>query len=382
MSVARVQRACYFKLTTTPDFQIPASRLYAAAQNYRGLGRAATVSVDFIMDHEEDERPRRGTLLDVVIVTIIVLTASFSAYTTYVGFSFDIPAMLAAFLSIVIGLALLAINLVIRNSRRKGLPLTGPFIAFLIVFVVSFISNTNAIYTFFIQRDIVGQTQEAAWRVFDAETNRVLAAIDRIPEVAAFAARQTELQVARQNLRRQIQDERNPGFGELARQHFADIQQILGVQLTPLRAPDTTAPMPQQAKYAADLDAFIQEQAKIQFANDPAAPLLAFRNRINELRSFYERKMINKEYDRDTTDLMARDLNGVAARAGELLPEELNIGAIDNAADEVGSFRYTWRNFVNLISPTAIILSMVLGALLDLLAPLLSVLLYGYEEEV
>jgi hypothetical protein len=340
------------------------------------------VSVDFIMDHEEDDRPKRGSLFDVVLVVIIVLTASFSAYTTYVGFSFDIPRMLAAFLSIVIGLALLAINLVIRNSRRRGLPLTGPLIAFLIVFIVSFVSNTNAIYTFFIQRDIVGQTQEAAWRVFDAETNRVLAAIGRIPEVSAFAARETRLQVARQNLRRQIQDERNPGFGELAREHFRDIQEILGVQLTPLRAPDTTAPMAQQAKYASDLDAFIEEQAQLQFANDPAAPLLAFKKRIDELRSFYEKKMIAKEYDRDTTDLMARDLNGIASRADELLPEGLNLGQIDNAADEVGSFRYTWRNFVHLISPTAIILSMVLGALLDLLAPLLSILLYGYEEEV
>ncbi|MBN1237225.1 MAG: hypothetical protein JXB36_01925 [Gammaproteobacteria bacterium] len=339
------------------------------------------MSVDFIMDHE-DERPKRGSLFDVVLVTIIVLTASFSAYTTYVGFSFDFPAMLAAFLCIVIGLALLAINLVIRNSRRRGLPLSGPLTAFGIVFVFSFISNTNAIYTFFIQRDIVGQTQEAAWRVFDAETNRVLAAIAAIPEVAAFADLQARLEVARQNLSRQIRDARNPGFGELAQRHFREVQDLLGLELTPLRAPATTASMPQQEAYARDLDAFIEEQAEIQFGNDPAAPILGFRDRINELRSFYEGKMINKEYDRDTTDLMARDLNSIAFRAGELLPDDLGVGEINNEADEVGSFRYTWRNFVNLISPMAIVLSVLLGALLDLLAPLLSVLLYRYEEEL
>jgi hypothetical protein len=340
------------------------------------------VSVDFIMDHEEDERPKRGSLFDVVLVVIIVLTASFSAYTTYIGFSFDFPAVLAAFLCIVIGLALLAINLVIRNSRRKGLPLAGPLVAFLIVFVFSFVSNTNAIYTFFIQRDIVGQTQEAAWRVFDAETNRILFAIAQIPEVSAFAGRQTQLRIARQNLRQQIQDARNPGFGELAQEHFREVQDILGVQLTPLRAPDTAAPMAQQEKYADELDGFIEEQARIQFDNDPAAPILSFKNRIDELRSFYEGKMIKKEYDRDTTDLMARDLNSIAFRAKELLTEDLEIGEINNEADEVGSFRYTWRNFVDFISPTAIILSVLLGALLDLLAPLLSVLLYRYEEEI
>jgi uncharacterized integral membrane protein len=339
------------------------------------------VSVDFIMDHE-DERPKRGSLFDVVLVVIIVLTASFSAYTTYVGFSFDFPALLAVFLCIVIGLALLAINLVIRNSRRRGLPLAGALTAFGIVFVFSFISNTNAIYTFFIQRDIVGDTQEAAWQVFDADTNRVLAAIGSIPEVAAFADLQARLQVARQNLSRQIQDARNPGFGELAQRHFREVEGLLGLELTPLRAPATTAPMPQQEAYANELDAFIEEQAQIQFGNDPAAPILSFRDRIDELRSFYEGKMINKEYDRDTTDLMARDLNSIAFRAGELLPEDLGVGEINNEADEVGSFRYTWRNFVNLISPMAIILSVLLGALLDLLAPLLSVLLYRYEEEL
>lgn len=339
------------------------------------------MSVDFIMDHE-DEQPKRGSLFDVVLVVIIVLTATFSAYTTYVGFSFDFPALLAVFLCIVIGLALLAINLVIRNSRRQGLPLAGPLTAFGIVFVFSFISNTNAIYTFFIQRDIVGQTQEAAWQVFDAETNRVLAAIAGIPEVAAFADLQARLQVARQNLSRQIRDARNPGFGELAQRHFREIEQLLGLELTPLRAPPTTASMPQQEAYATELDGFIEEQAQIQFGNNAAAPILAFRERIDELRAFYEGKMINKEYDRDTTDLMARDLNSIAFRAGELLPEDLGIGAINNEADEVGSFRYTWRNFVNLISPMAIILSVLLGALLDLLAPLLSVLLYRYEEEL
>jgi hypothetical protein len=140
--------------------------------------------------------------------------------------------------------------------------------------------------------------------------------------------------------------------------------------------------MAQQEKYADELDDFIEEQARIQFDNDPAAPILSFKSHIDELRSFYEGKMIKKEYDRDTTDLMARDLNSIAFRAKELLPEDLEIGEINNEADEVGSFRYTWRNFVDFISPTAIILSVLLGALLDLLAPLLSVLLYRYEEEI
>lgn len=338
---------------------------------------------DFLITLAPSEaRPKQGTYFDVVFTIVVFLTCLFSTWTTYLGFSYDIPKLLAAFLAIVIGLCLVAINFKLREARRKALGLARPLLALAVVFVFSFISNTNAIYSYFIARDIVGQTQEEAWRVFDSETNEILGAINQVPEVVSLADRQSRLAVARQNLRTQIVDSRNPGFGELAQAHYAEIMELIGTNLTPLRAPEPTAPTEELAAYAARLDSFIEEQAKIQFDADPAAPLVDFRSNILRVRAFYEGKMRAKEYSADTTDLMTRDLDGYAVQARAMLPggADLELTSINNTADEIGAFQYTWRNFLNWINPVAIVLSVLLSALLDLLVPLLIILLYRPDE--
>jgi len=63
-------------------------------------------------------------------------------------------------------------------------------------------------------------------------------------------------------------------------------------------------------------------------------------------------------------------------RARELLPGTLDLSQINNSADEIGSFQYTWRNFIDWISPTAIVLAVLLSILLDLLVPLVTLLVY------
>ena len=90
--------------------------------------------------------------------------------------------------------------------------------------------------------------------------------------------------------------------------------------------------------------------------------------------------MRTKDYQSDTTDLMKRDLDTIQFRARDLTGSDLAITSINNSADETGSFQYTWTNFANWISPAAIILSILLGALLDILAPVLALLLYRSEE--
>jgi hypothetical protein len=326
-----------------------------------------------------DEQPRQGTLFDFLFGIAVWLTCTFSTWATYVGFSVDFPKPIAAVIALAIGLFLVGLNFELRKRRRAGESLLGPLTMLAVVVVFSFIGNTNAIYSYSIKRDIVGQTQEEAWRVFDSETSKILAAIAEVPEVASLQDRQTRLAVARQNLRTQIVDSRNPGFGELAQDHYAEIMRLLGIQLTPLRAPDPTAPVEQLAAYATRLDALIEEQAQTQFRADPAAPLVEFEANIVKVRAFYEGKMRAKEYSADTTDLMTRDLDGYAVRARELLPAGLELATINNSADEIGSFQYTWRNFADGISPTAIVLAVLLSVLLDLLVPLVTLLVYRQD---
>ena len=322
-----------------------------------------------------DDRPRQGTFLDVLFSLAVWLTCGVSGWATYIGFSVDLPKLVALVLAVAIALFLTGLNFELRKRKRAAAGLLGTLVMLSFVVIISFLANTNAIYSYQIRRDIVGQTQETAWRVFDSETTKILRAISEVPAVAALEDRRRRLDVARQNLKTQIVDQRNPGFGELAQQHYADVVKILGVDLTPLRAPDPTAPAEQLAAYANRLDAFIEEQAQTQFKNDPAAPYVALRADIEKVKSFYVGKMRAKEYSADTTDLMTRDLDGYAVSAHELLPGKLGeLQSINNTADEIGSIQYTWRNFINWISPTAIVIAVLVAFILDGVVPLFTLL--------
>jgi hypothetical protein len=322
----------------------------------------------------DDDRPRQGTFLDVLFSLAVWLTCLVSGWATYIGFSVDLPKLVALVLAVAIALFLVGLNFELRKRKRTGTSLWGTLVMMSFVVIISFLANTNAIYSYQVRRDIVGQTQEAAWRVFDSETSKILRAIAEVPAVAALEDRHRRLEVARQNLKTQIVDQRNPGFGELAQEHYADVVKILDVNLTPLRAPDPTAPAEQLAAYANRLDAFIEEQAQTQFKNDPAAPFVDLRAHIEKVKSFYEGKMRLKEYSADTTDLMTRDLDGYAVSARELLPGKLELQSINNTADEIGSIQYTWRNFMNRISPTAIVIAVLVSFILDGVVPLFTLL--------
>jgi hypothetical protein len=322
----------------------------------------------------EDDKPRQGTFMDVLFAVAVWLTCIVSGWATYVGFSVDLPKLIALVLAVAISLFLVGLNFELRKRKRAAASLWGTLLMLSFVVIISFLANTNAIYSYQIRRDIVGQTQEEAWRVFDSETTKILRAIAEEPAVAALEERRRDLDVARQNLRTQIVDQRNPGFGELAQAHYAEVTKILGTNLTPLRAPEPTAPAEELAAYASRLDAFIKEQAETQFQNDPGAPFVELRGDIEKVKSFYEGKMRQKEYSADTTDLMTRDLDGYAVTARELLPAVPELATINNTADEIGSIQYTWRNFLNWISPAAIVIAVLVAFILDGVVPLFTLL--------
>ena len=125
----------------------------------------------------DDERQKQGTLFDVLFSIAVWLTCTFSTWATYIGFSVDFPKPIAAVIALAIGLFLVALNFELRKRRRAAEGLAGPLAMLGVVVVFSFLGNTNAIYSYSIRRDIVGQTQEEAWRVFDSETSKILAAI-------------------------------------------------------------------------------------------------------------------------------------------------------------------------------------------------------------
>jgi len=325
-----------------------------------------------------ESQSRNFSLFDALFAMIAVLASTFSGYTTYKGFAYDLPNALAVIIAIIIGAGLLMINFRLRSNRIAGESIVPALSAFLIFFSFSFLSNTNAIYTFFLERDIVGETQTQAWRDFDVGTQKVLAALDNNQTIIEISRLKQALDVARANLRRQITDPANPGLGDKSRMHLDEIETLLGVQLTRLQPPSPSAPLSEHQAYAQSLDELILQAfaTQVETPRSSTQDILTFRDKIEKLRSLYEDTIYGKQFSRNTTDSMRADLDSIAVEARRLLNFQGDIPTIDTSADDIGSFQYTWTNFVNGIKLPAIILSILLSIMLDALTPVLSVLLY------
>ena len=332
--------------------------------------------VDFPTDDIEQRSTRKATFLDVIFGLMVLTATGFSTYTTYKGYSYDFPIFLSVAVAIIVGLGLLGTNFAIRQSRIDATGIAGPFTFFFLVFVFSFVSNTNAIYTYFLERDIVGQTQETAWSVFDAGTTKIVSSVDSLAAVQRERETRRKINIERKNLQAQITDPNNPGLGEEAQRHLQAINGLLDEPLTPLKPPNPTAPMAQISDYANRLDIFIDEQYERQFNNSSVAKIYVFVEEINGKRDIYEGLIVKKEYDSAITDAMKMHLDQITGKAGEMIGFSDEIEQINNTADQIGSFTYTWNNFSNFINPAAILLSILLGAMLDLLTPLMSILLF------
>ncbi|KOR28782.1 hypothetical protein TI05_16265, partial [Achromatium sp. WMS3] len=266
-------------------------------------------------DNNSDLTPEKPslTLFDAIFSLITILASTFSGYTTYLGFSYDFPIIPSLIMAIIIGCGLLLVNFRIREDRIKGNSIVSAFIAFSIFFVFSFISNTNAIYTYFLSRDIVGETQVAAWHTFDIGTTKLLGALNQ--HNASSKATQTKkaLDLERTNLQRQITDPENPGMGRKARAHLQQIETILDVQLTELQAPGFSEPLAKHQEYADTLDKLILKTYNDKFKKDGghSGNILRLIDKIKKLRRYYEDKVYTKKYFSDTTDLMYSDLKSL-----------------------------------------------------------------------
>ena len=325
-----------------------------------------------------DRETPRGTFFDVIFAVIVLLASGFSAFTTYLGFSQDLPLYMSIPIAAIIGLGLLAVNFKIRSARINPDRLIGPFLVFLIVFAFSFISNTNAFYSRLIQDDIVRETQDDAWLLFERESAKAFKLIDEHPQYQRELKLIAEVENEITKLKEQITDPRNPGLGERAQEHLRRIETLLGTTPTPLVAPPPNAPMRKHEQYADSLEGHIRKLIEEREKKGVVNAFLGLHNQMRGRRSVHEKNIADRDYNRAHTDAMRRDLKWIENETNRWLSPNppLQLEEVNDKADEIGKFKYTWRNFVELVSPVAIVLSVVLGALLDILAPALSVAFY------
>jgi hypothetical protein len=339
-------------------------------------------NIEFPTDRTDlNEDKPIASAFDIVFTIIAVLASGFSGYTTFLGFSYDLPLIPSLIIAIIIGLGLLIINFKLREYRIEGDSISMPIIAFFVFFIFSFISNTNAIYTYFIQNDIVPDTQINAWRDFDKGTSILLSAIDDNTISLEGSRRKATLDIARQNLKEQITDRANPGLGAKARIHLQEIETILGVSLTRLKPPSGPGPFSRYNDYANRLDELIMAQFDSKYKTTRSRKVSDLRDKIIKLRKLYEDSVNKKQYSPDTTDFMRRDLDSLKIEAQNVINFSDSVPVINVSADDIGSFQYTWTNFYNKIKLPAIILSILLSIMLDTLTPVLSLLLYKQEVE-
>ena len=340
------------------------------------------MSLEFPTEHQnfyDIKRPQTG--FDIVLTIIAVLASGFSGYTTYLGFSYDLPKFLSVVIAIIIGLGLLMINFKLRDHSISGDGILKPITAFLIFLIFSFISNTNAIYTYFLQNDIVEQTQVNAWQNFDKGTSMILAAIDDNSIILEAIRKKQNLDIARKNLYDQITDIANPGMGMKARLHLEEIETILEVRLTQLTPPSGSGSFSRYETYADKMDELILSLFKSKYKTSKIQKIEDLNNELQKLRLVYEEEITSKNFSSRITDLMKIDLESFKIKAKSLINFTDEIPEINDTADDLGSFQYTWNNFYNFINPSAIILSILLSIMLDTLTPVLFLLLYKEEFE-
>ena len=93
---------------------------------------------------ELDRTKQDPTMFDIVFTIIVILAAGFSGYTTYLGFSYDLPVLPSIVIATIIGLGLLVINFKIREHRISGDGVGKPLLAFFVFLIFSFISNNQS----------------------------------------------------------------------------------------------------------------------------------------------------------------------------------------------------------------------------------------------
>ncbi len=330
-----------------------------------------------------DDAPVRGTFFDVLFALIVLLASGFSGFTSYLGFSKDLPQYMSISISIIVFLALLAINFKIRAARRNEGSLVAPISLFFLVFVFSFVSNTNAFYSRLIEDDIVRETQEKAWSTFDKQSTQALTKIENSPAYQRNLERISKIENEIQKFKVQITDPQNPGMGSKAREHLDQVVELLGTGTTELKPPPAGSRIDDFRDYANRVEKHIRrlidEDEKLGVVNR----LSGLHAEIEAVRSKHKRRVTHQNYDRKHTEEMRRDLEAIENKTNSYLRQkpELKLESIDDKADEVGKFQYTMRNFVAQVNPVAIILAVMLGLILDILAPVMSIGFYRPTDE-
>jgi len=339
-------------------------------------------------DWEFDKTEEKKTeLLDVVFVLIALLTGLFSMFTTYKGFSNNFDIVLSIVIAVIVGLGLFAINITIRKFRINGDSISSALFIFLIFFIVSFISNTNAMYTYFVQKNITKKTQEKTWKIFDYNINILEKVIQNSADSqkvqSDYKRYKQQIEILKVNLYNQITDPRSPGLGEKALIHLKEIESLLDNKITRQKPPKENSNIEAYKRYASNINNQIDELFHVKYGNLKKDSLELLHDEIkvvyDKFNSINNSSSNIKNYSSEITDNMIREFNSLKNKFVKYnIPIKEEFKEFNAKEDDIGSFVDTWYNISNNTDTFATFFAIFLSIMLDIMTPLLAML---YKEE-
>ena len=206
------------------------------------------------------------TIIGAAYLLVILVCVGISAWTTYLGY-FTLIGRLAAALAFVIGVALFACDIAIREKRASGASPWGPIIFLFVCMLASAPSHFNFFYNQSVGRNVTTDVEIAAAHTFGNAVAQIQTALRAESKVAP------QLEAVDRELSRlynQLTVDNNPGFGPLARRHYDIIVDTLP-GLTRVVPPSRKAPVTDLIKWYNDSFAYnVNAESKKLREQDPA----------------------------------------------------------------------------------------------------------------
>lgn len=307
------------------------------------------------------------------LLLIAFLVISFNA--TFYGLKPTLD-FLAGFGTVGIIIALFGSTMMIHWLRRSSpdASILGPVAMLGLALIVSTASNVNFFYTTYLQRDLSRNAVESALESFKIDiedAKKTLRADDKLAQVIGFRA---EIERLLGNLREQMLDPLNPGFGAKSAAIMAEIKQKLP-SVTELALPasrrkeDLLGWYGRYEKVVRDnLGATVSDQQKdyLALVRDMDADYASYTLAAETLKREGNAALI-----RDAHEAMARKLTEYQASVNRLLTMSSRSWTpprpIDPEANRIGDIVRTWGSvFKGEGDPRALFWTIVASLIIDL----------------
>lgn len=321
-------------------------------------------------------------LLVALYVIIVILSVGISGYLSYEGLESsagEVTFYLVAFIMLIIFLMDLAISYY-RHVGKKAWILALCIWSIAAFFSIS--SHFNFLYTTFMKDDVEAVTVAAELQIFRDDLAETKAILLGQPIYAQAVQTTTDLKVELDNLERQISDPLRPGCGEECQVHLRKIESILGRPVTNLAIPPVGSDPAITKEWYVRYSQSAQSILDALLGSSQSGEINQIVQKIDELMLKFPdtNRVIAQLGGIAALSEMASSSEEVARLANSLLPADLNVvhQAIDPSLGRLGEIAYSFQNgFVEMPNPIATFVSLILGAIVDILPLMIAFALFG-----